>query len=210
MGNHFNFPVYRIGKICSIDEQISREETEHLANHISSEWKNYFSKFLDQFENLGIKNIEFSEEKIRREEEETIILSFPKFTFDLNGNRIKCRNSLAICSENHNSKIWAKFTCLQQDDKLAYNLPAEKVREFYGLAQEKGLGMIDIIIPEYEEIAKKFKRIKTLNQDYMFKIMASNSNDKYIKKIFDDVREFSIQDMKELVNNDKYLRALAR
>lgn len=209
MNNQFNFPVYRIGRICSIDEEISKQETIRLSDYIESEWKTYYSRFLNKFDSLGVKNIRKSKEEIRKEEEETIILSFPKLTFDVGGYHVKSRNSIAICSANHNSKIWTKLTCLKQNGKLAYDLSPREVRKFYNLAKEQGLGIIDIIFPEYEEATKKIKKIKALHKDYILEIMATNSNDETVRTILDGLKDILIEDMNELVDNKKYLRVIA-
>ena len=205
----FNFPTYRIGRICSIDESISEGETKKLSNLIETEWKNYYSTFIDKFKTLGIKNIRKSNEEIDKDNEETIVLSFPKVIFDVDEYKVKCRNSIAICSTNHNSKIWTKFVLLRQNGKLAYNISPEDVNRFYKLANKKGLGIIDIIFPEYEEATKKVKKIKALKKDYIFEIMATNSNDKTIFSILEGMKDTTIDSMDEVVDNDQYLKAIA-
>lgn len=175
--NDLNFPLIRIGHVCSAERILGNEDSLRVADEIWSQRDTVREELVSAIcEAGGESPREFPGGDGHRGAERRI-LTFPIIVFGLEGKTFTLRPSLTVCRDDRHSKLWIGLLYFEADRRAADSLDPNEVLEFYSRARWIGDSLMHRLQLVYSRFLKDLAMIQDIQARLKFEVKGSNTSE---------------------------------
>ncbi len=182
----YSFPVFRKGMVFKTTRLVTSEEAGRIADLIKSDHERYKYAFMSAVArkngSIAWEHDELDEgeegrepEQVRQRIKESYVLDFPSISFRYNGFTVKAGNSVTVCRNEKQSKIWTRLSCTRFD-KNRIKLNGAEVRKFFSFAAASADPILDSLTATYLKHVNEAGVAVPGVDGYYFQLRAFNSS----------------------------------
>lgn len=180
----YSFPVYRRGSILLSREEIPIQKASDIAELVRKEWQIYDQVCKEVVaENGGTAIRTNRSEQVYQPSWEVYVLHFPTVSFTVDGWRVHSRNAITVGMYTQKSEVWTRLTATAFHGKPANRLTAEKVQQYFSIAEQVGAEMVAAVTAQYLVHAKQASVSIRREPQYSLQFRAYNSRRKSCKTL---------------------------